>query len=113
MPGAIREVRSPLVVGAWKEAWKEALRDHPDQRFSAYIITGLLGGFHIGFDWSHGLLSATKNLLLAIKQRDVLAGYLEKELVLGRFIGPFQPNPAWQINRVGVIPRGHTPGSGR
>ena len=38
--------------------------------------------------------------------------YLADEISAGRFIGPFSLDevPGIQINRMGVIPKGHTPG---
>ncbi len=74
IPGAVRAVRSPLNVNAWKEA----LRDHPDQRFVKYMLAGLVKGFHLGFERSFGLFSARRNLPSAVEQEDILAGYIEK-----------------------------------
>ena len=106
---ALLEVRTPLNVSAWREA----LSQHPDQTLASYIINGLSKGFRIGFDRSHPLVSVHRNLPSATEQEDVFARYLENEVTLGRIIGPFQPCPAWHINRVGVIPKGHTPGKWR
>ena len=43
----------------------------------------------------------------------VLDRIFEEELSHGRFMGPFDPCEHWQINRVGIIPKGHTPGKWR
>ena len=109
IPAAVHVVCSPLNVSAWQRA----LQDHPDQRFVGYILEGIVDGFHIGFDRSHSLLPARRNLPSAEEHGDVLASYIEKELALGRFVGPFDASPTWHINRVGVIPKGHTPGKWR
>ena len=106
---ALQAVRTPLNVSAWREA----LRNHPDQTLAHYLIKGLSEGFRIGFDRSHGLVSTNRNLPSATEQAEVFAEYLEKEVALGRVIGPFPPGPTWHINRVGVIPKGHTPGKWR
>ena len=48
--------------------------------------------------------------------RGVVTDYLQKELSLGRLLGPFQSTamlPQLQINRFGVIPKGHNTGKWR
>ena len=47
---------------------------------------------------------------IAQKRLEVFASNLEKEVALEKIIGPFEPGATWHINRVGVIPKGHTPG---
>ena len=106
---ALQGIRTPLNVSAWREA----LRGHYDQTLAHYIVRGLNEGFRIGFDRSHSLVSTKRNLPSATEQEEVFAKYLEKEVTLGRIIGPFQPSSEWHINRVGVIPKGHTPGKWR
>ena len=71
---AVHVVCSPLNMSTWKKA----LQDHPDQRFVKYILVGLVNGFHIGFDRSHGLLSGRQNLPSDVEQRNILAGYIKK-----------------------------------
>lgn len=105
----LRQVRSPLHV----EAWTAALNNHPDQRFASYLISGLREGFHIGFNRESKLVSAARNLPSASEQKAVLDGIFQEERTRERFIGPLQPGKQWQINRIGVIPKGHTPGKWR
>ena len=107
-PG-VGAICTPLKVGAWRVA----LESHPDRAFARYVTMGMSEGFRIGFARSHALMSAKRNLPSVTERPEVFAGYLEKELALGRFVGPFDPSPAWHINRVGVIPKGHTPGKWR
>ena len=108
VPGhpSLRSIQTPLNV----VAWQAALCNHPDQAFVRYITRGLSEGFRIGFDRSHPLLSTKKNLPSASEQSEVLAAYMDREVALGRVTGPFEPNAAWHINRVGVIPKGHATG---
>ena len=106
---ALRITRTPLNVSAWREA----LCDHPDQSLARYIVKRISEGFRIGFDRSHPLVSTNRNLPSATEQAEVLTNYVEKEVALGRIIGPLPPSPVWHINRVGVIPKGHTPGKWR
>ena len=81
--------------------------------FARYITDGLSNGFRVGFDRSHPLAPALRNLPSATEQEEVFSAYLGKEMTLGRIIGPLQPSSVWHINRVGVIPKGHTPGKWR
>ena len=44
----------------------------------------------------------------------MITEYIEREVALGRFLGPFShPPPNTHLNRFGVIPKGHTPGKWR
>lgn len=110
----LRPVRTPLN----HQAWEAALRDHPDRAYARYIITGISNGFRIGFDCSHPLQSAPRNMLSAQEHPEVVGAYLYKERAAGRLLGPFLPEsigvlPPLQINRFGVIPKGHNTGKWR
>ena len=39
--------------------------------------------------------------------------HVDREVALGRIVGSFELSAAWHINRVGVIPKGHTLGKWR
>lgn len=47
LPSVLRVVRTPLKV----PEWDRMLRGHPDEAFAQYVLSGLLGGFRIGFDY--------------------------------------------------------------
>ena len=66
--------------------WEEALRSHPDSRFRDYILSGISLGFRIGFNRNLELRSCTSNL---VEHSDVIDKYIQDELQLHRFIGPF------------------------
>ena len=68
--------------------WETALQDHPDKEFVHYITSGLQFGFRIGFDHGRPLRRATCNMLSATQHPEPITEYIEKELQLGRMLGP-------------------------
>lgn len=88
--------------------WEVALRQHPDRLFVEYILRGLELGFHIGFDATHSLQAASRNMVSAYATPQVVATYLQAECTLGRMLGPLQRLPAGlMISKFGVIPKEH------
>ena len=109
---ALASVQTPLRV----EAWRAALRDHPDRALAHYLVSGLQQGFRIGFNYSSKLRSATVNMGSASQHPKVISSYLEKELQLGRMLGPFPSHvsgPPLHFNRIGVVPKGYNTGKWR
>ena len=107
--GPLRRVATPLNV----RAWVEALSNHPDPDFRSYIWTGLVQGFRIGFNRTQELRSAHRNMPSAGLHAQVVDEYLAKERRSHRFIGPLRGASNLHISRIGVIPKGHTPGKFR
>ena len=92
------------------------LANHPDQAFARYICDGIEHGFRIGFQRDSPLRSATINMESARQHPDIISKYLQKELSLGRMLGPFSSTkllPPLQVNRFGVFPKGHNSGKWR
>ena len=91
------------------------LRYHPDREFANYITDGIQFGFRLGFDYSSPLRPARQNMPSAAAHPEVISKYVEDEISEGRIFGPFHKGaiPKLQINRMGVIPKGHTPGKWR
>ena len=111
-PGSIIGGTTPLRFSAWYTA----LRAHPDRSFVSYICTGLQIGFRIGFARHKPLRNAASNMLSAMQHPEQIDEYLEKELRLGRMLGPFRDLgglPLVHISRFGVIPKGHNTGKWR
>ena len=78
-----------------------------------YVISGLVNGFHLGFDpLAVSSQSAVYNVPSASLQPSVIDQYLlselEKDLVAGLFLISPIPNP--HVNYFGVIPKKHQPG---
>ena len=97
-------------------AWAEALVQHPDKAFARYICSGLQFGFRIGFSRCVRLRPATRNMPSAHEHPTIVSEYLSKERALGRMLGPLNSMaglPPLQLNRFGVIPKGHTRGKWR
>ena len=116
IPPELAVVRTPLVVAEWASA----LQAHPDRAF-VYVMSlrgneGLSYGFRIGFNRDTDLRPASSNMHSANLHPTVITKYLQGEISLGHLLGPFPPAfapPELQINRFGVIPKGHKTGKWR
>ena len=110
-PPELQGIVTPLSV----DAWQDHLRSHPDDDFVQYLLSGIRGGFRIGFDYSQFSCGKGKsNMLSATKNSAVVEEYLKKECALGRVLGPFKKGSLEvHINRFGVIPKPHQPGKWR
>ena len=88
------------------------MREHPDELYAKYILCGLREGFRIGANRNRRVRPALHNLPSAREHPQVVADYLNSEAKLGRMLGPFRPGtpdcPEVLINRVGVVPKGHS-----
>ena len=106
-------INSPLLPCL--TAWQDGLRNHPDRLFAEYITRGIQHGFRVGFDYSFPLRPARHNMPSAAAHPDVINKYVGDEIAGGRIFGPFPKGeiPNLQINRMGVVPKGHTPGRWR
>ena len=109
----LKGVNSPLTPHL--AAWQDGLRDHPDAEYRQYIVNGIEQGFHVGFDYMLQLRSARHNLPSATEHPEVVDRYVADEMAEGRILGPFAGGaiPGLHTNRLGVIPKGHTPGKWR
>ena len=105
-------ITTPLVY----QEWVSLLSSHPDVEFSSYVLTGLAQGFHIGCNRAKvQCVQAKNNMQSALLHPSVVEDYLQKEVALGRVIGPFSLSrvPNLQISHFGVIPKNHQPGKWR
>ena len=113
VPLWLQEVVSPLKL----TAWTRELADHPDEEFRAYILSGIAQGFRIGYDYSLGSCKpATSNMRSACENSEVVQAYLDKEVALGRVVGPVKVQdspPGTQYSPIGVIPKSGLPGRWR
>ena len=96
-------------------AWARLLDTHPDKAFSSYSVNGIKNGFRIGFNRCQPLGAVTRNMSSASAQQAVVTAYIDNEVTLGRLVGPLPPLAARHVhrNRIGVVPKGHTPGKWR
>ena len=111
MDARIGEVKTPLVL----QAWKEKLSKHPDREYAEYILKGIDEGFHTGVDSTRRMTSSRRNMLSAQQHPEVIAHYIRKEVDAGNILGPFsrETAPKVHINRIGAIPKRHQPGKWR
>ena len=96
-------------------AWQSSLRDHPDRDFADYVTDGIRHGFRVGFAYPRPLRSARRNMPSADAHPNVVDSYAKEEITGGRILGPFPKGaiPGLHINRMGVVPKGHTPNKWR
>ena len=106
LPLEVMKLSTPLRV----DAWRELLHSHPDRRFAKYIVGRLEHGFRIRFNLSQYLTPTKCNLTSTNEWVEEVTRYIEKLLLLGSIVGPLKPDSIWQIKRMGMIPKGHTPG---
>ena len=113
LPPPVVRVSTPLSLAPWQEE----LNLHPDPVFKAFILSGIISGFRIGFDYSNqDQLKARKgNLLSAGEHPDVVEKYIQNELELGRLLQvPHEKCLPWvHSSPFGVIPKKHKPGKWR
>ena len=97
------------------DRFQHELCHHPNPDKVAYVVQGLRDGFHLGFNYSTSLKSATGNMASALLNPQVIDNYLQSEVQSGRVAGPFSqpPLPVLHMSRFGVIPKRHQPGKWR
>ena len=59
------------------EEWERMLKDHLDVEMVWYLLTGIIEGFWIGYDYSNTCVSAKCNLVSADENLGVVAAYLQ------------------------------------
>ena len=103
---------SPVVL----DSLALALRCHPDNAFSSFILRGMAQGFHIGFDQSTCCpRSCSANHPSALANRTVVDVYIANEVTLGRLIGPLAREVAvgMHVSPIGLVPKAHQAGKWR
>ena len=95
--------------------WRTGLNDHPNREFAHYIVEGLQDGFRMGFDYTSSCRPAKCNMPSATDHPEVIDQYVVGECNAGRILGPFRRGAVdgLQVNRLGVVPKGHVPGKWR
>ena len=90
------------------KAWSHAMSRHPDEDFHSYVVSGLVQGSRVGFNRAHELRSAWWNMSSVGAHPTVVENCIDKERRAGCIIGPLGA-PNVHLNRIGVIPKSHTP----
>ena len=104
-PASLGAIESPF---RW-ERWAARLADHPDKKFSSYILEGISSGFRIGFNYSEHSCHRGRGNMVSIRNSSVtVMQYLQEEIRLGRVIGPMdlQQWSGIQVSPIGVVPKG-------
>ena len=78
---------SPIVVSALLLA----MQHHPDQRLAGYILSGLINGFHIGFDHRFRLRCNGRNHPSTTEHPLIVQQHIEVERTRGSLVGPLPP----------------------
>ena len=136
VPGAYRYTADLLTLASWHatgswpdvdgwshiqcpmqvDEWAQCLSGHPDQAYVSYLLQGLREGFRIGYHYgSSTCRSASTNMQSATVRPEVISSFLEVELRAGRVLGPVEHELArvMQVNRFGLVPKGHQSGKWR
>ena len=102
--GRLAEINTPL---RW-QAWEAALRNHQDQPFANYLVSGLRDGFRIGFGYPRPCRSSSINMHSVREHAQIVSDYLSNECAEGGILGPL--TLPWSeeihISRFGIIPKG-------
>ncbi len=96
--------------------WDKLLSNHPDRSYHSYLVKGLMDGFRIGFSYeSSSCTGAGSNMKSAMERPSVIDQFISAELAAKRILGPVKPEEASliNINRFGLVPKGHVPGKWR
>ena len=109
----LRCICSPL--SDYLSRLRQVLASHPDRAFAGYIMDGIEKGFRVSFDHATTLAASRRNMHSARLHPSVISRYIDAEVEEGRMLGPFPPGriPAIHTNRMGVVPKGRTPGKWR
>ena len=113
VPPSLSVIQSPLSERS--EEWRKALQGHPDKLFYQHIFVGVEKGFRIGYNYTWQCKASGCNLASALENPEVVQEYIQKEMGLGRIVGPMEKASAinLQVSPFGVIPKQHTPGQWR
>ena len=97
------------------QAWRNALAQHPDKRFTEYILRGISHGFHIGADRSHEFRPCHGNMSSVGEQPQLVEAHIRSERASGRVLGPLPSHLArlTHTSAIGLIPKPHQPGKWR
>ena len=103
---------SPSVMTS--QAWRKALEDIPDRAFAHFLLRGITDSFWIGAAVGYPLKPSCRNLKSAYDHPDIVAVYLDREVLLGRLheVQPASPqasSTSLQVSPFGVIPKKHRP----
>ncbi len=97
-------------------AWNQRLIGHPDVAFRKYLLRGILQGFRIGFRYGECTCTcASANMQSVVVRPRVIDDYLEKDVRLGRVMGPLVGDSFKKVhvNRFGQVPKNRQPGKWR
>ena len=97
---------SPIAISNWTVP----LLAHPDQRFAAYIHSGLSQGFRIGVDRRGPVLrTAPKNHPSALAKKSKVEEYILGEVEAGRMVGPIGKHLGALVHSspIGLVPKSH------
>lgn len=101
---------SPIATPLNLQAWRMALSNHPDRKFTPYILSGIETG--VGFNRDQSLHPVSKKCTSADVHPQVITEYIREKAAAGHFLGPVVEDQAQfvHISKFGVIPKGHVPG---
>ena len=104
-----REIYTPL---HWLR-WAHGLANHPDPVFTGFILSGIRGGFRIGFHCDQSLMLAGRNL--HCPRPLLVSDYLSCEVQLSRIwkLPPGVFPRGIHLSPIGLVPKKNKPGKWR
>jgi len=112
-PSAYRSPLLPDCASTSPVAWQTLARflaGHPSEDFVEFVVSGFRSGFHLLVDMPEAAMGFTRaNLASATAFPQHVEKYVRKELLAGRFLGPFRLQPAEVHPQLVVNPWGSVP----
>ena len=84
VPPRVDSINIPLHL----EVWRVELKDHPDEVYVRYILSGIKDGFRIGYDYAaHTCASSSKNMQSAAAHPEPIDKYYRGGGLIGSYGG--------------------------
>ena len=89
-----------------RSAFERELKGHPDKAWVSWLLNGIDNGVSTGYKGPHFPFTA-RNLTSALQHPDIVDAELQKEVELGRILGPFSQRPLEHLrtSRLGAVPK--------
>eukprot|EP00731_Ephydatia_muelleri_P003033 Em0001g3033a len=89
-----------------RSAFERELKGHPDKAWVSWLLNGIDNGVSIGYNGPHFPITA-RNLTSALLHPEIVDAELQKEVELGRILGPFSQRPLEHLRTsgLGAVPK--------
>ena len=89
-----------------RSAFEQELKGHPDKAWVSWLLNGIDNGVSTGYKGPHFPFTA-RNLTSALQHPEIVDAELQKEVELGRILGPFSQWPLEHLRTsgLGAVPK--------